>query len=322
MNDRFVEPKVSLSIAAVERDTGLSKDTLRVWERRYGFPTPDRDGFGERAYPLDQIEKLRIIRRLLDAGHRPGRIMGMPTTHLQLLANATVNAPKSIVQAEQEHNSLQFYLDMIKAHKIEELRRTLGQAMLRLGLETYIVEVVAPLSRMVGEAWARGYLEIFEEHLYTESQQIILRNALFSLPEATRSPRVMLTTFPQESHGLSLLMVEALFGLEGARCISLGTMTPVWDIAKAATSQSIDIIALSFSAALNPNLIIEGLNELRTKVPENIEIWAGGGHPILTRKPPKGVHTFSDLTEIRPALGRWREASQAQPAALNLAITA
>ena len=51
MNDRFVEPKVSLSIAAVERDTGLSKDTLRVWERRYGFPTPDRDGFGERAYP-------------------------------------------------------------------------------------------------------------------------------------------------------------------------------------------------------------------------------------------------------------------------------
>lgn len=29
-----------LSIAAVERDTGLTKDTLRVWERRYGFPTP------------------------------------------------------------------------------------------------------------------------------------------------------------------------------------------------------------------------------------------------------------------------------------------
>ncbi|MGA0116507.1 MAG: MerR family transcriptional regulator, partial [Burkholderiales bacterium] len=31
------------NIAAVERDTGLSKDTLRVWERRYGFPAPVRD---------------------------------------------------------------------------------------------------------------------------------------------------------------------------------------------------------------------------------------------------------------------------------------
>ena len=37
-----------LSIAAVERDTGLAKDTLRVWERRYGFPQPVRDAFDER----------------------------------------------------------------------------------------------------------------------------------------------------------------------------------------------------------------------------------------------------------------------------------
>jgi DNA-binding transcriptional regulator YiaG len=42
---------VELPIAAVERDTGLSKDTLRVWERRYGFPQPARDGAGERLYP-------------------------------------------------------------------------------------------------------------------------------------------------------------------------------------------------------------------------------------------------------------------------------
>ncbi|MCK7493491.1 MAG: MerR family transcriptional regulator [Comamonadaceae bacterium] len=35
----------------MERDTGLSKDTLRVWERRYGFPLPGRDALGERTYP-------------------------------------------------------------------------------------------------------------------------------------------------------------------------------------------------------------------------------------------------------------------------------
>jgi len=36
-------PDVCYNISAVERDTGLSKDTLRVWERRYGFPKPLRD---------------------------------------------------------------------------------------------------------------------------------------------------------------------------------------------------------------------------------------------------------------------------------------
>ena len=48
-----------LSIAAVERDTGIGKDTLRVWERRYGFPVPERDVHGERIYPMSQVEKLR-----------------------------------------------------------------------------------------------------------------------------------------------------------------------------------------------------------------------------------------------------------------------
>ena len=52
-----------IGIAAVERDTGLGKDTLRVWERRYGFPKPERDAQGERAYPLAQVQRLRLLRR-------------------------------------------------------------------------------------------------------------------------------------------------------------------------------------------------------------------------------------------------------------------
>ena len=57
-----------ISIAAVERDTGIGKDTLRVWERRYGFPQPLRDAFGERVYPAEQVEHLRLIKRLMDQG--------------------------------------------------------------------------------------------------------------------------------------------------------------------------------------------------------------------------------------------------------------
>ncbi|MBK8767339.1 MAG: MerR family transcriptional regulator, partial [Burkholderiaceae bacterium] len=40
MTDPSASTLITLSISAVERDTGLSKDTLRVWERRYGFPLP------------------------------------------------------------------------------------------------------------------------------------------------------------------------------------------------------------------------------------------------------------------------------------------
>ena len=73
------------SIAEVERETGLGKDTLRVWERRYGFPVPMRDKLGERVYPDEQVQRLRLLKRLLDAGHRPGKVVPLPAERLQAL---------------------------------------------------------------------------------------------------------------------------------------------------------------------------------------------------------------------------------------------
>jgi DNA-binding transcriptional MerR regulator len=64
-----------LTISAVERETGLSKDILRAWERRYGFPLPERNARGDRRYPQQQVERLRKIKRLVDHGFRPSKIM-------------------------------------------------------------------------------------------------------------------------------------------------------------------------------------------------------------------------------------------------------
>lgn len=54
----------------VERDTGIGCDTLRVWERRYGFPGPVRSEKGERIYPELQLRRLQRIRRLLQEKSR------------------------------------------------------------------------------------------------------------------------------------------------------------------------------------------------------------------------------------------------------------
>ncbi|MDM7456330.1 MAG: MerR family transcriptional regulator, partial [Tepidimonas sp.] len=79
-------PMALWAIADVERETGIGKDTLRVWERRYGFPAPQRDERGDRLYDAEQLSRLRLIRRLLDAGYRPGRVVGLPRDALEALA--------------------------------------------------------------------------------------------------------------------------------------------------------------------------------------------------------------------------------------------
>lgn len=310
MNNRAEMKPITLSIAAVERDTGLSKDTLRVWERRYGFPTPERDSIGERAYPLDQVEKLRVIKRLMDAGHRPGRIVPMPIDELQRLTDSTVDAPTRAEEAPGTPD-LRVYVDLVRDHDMEALRRHLTQAQVKLGLHRFVTEIVAPLNTRVGDAWMRGQMEIFEEHMYTEAVQVVLRSAIGSIPEAATAgrPRVLLTTFPGEPHGLGLLMAESLFALEGARCLSLGVQTPIWDIVLAAGAHRADIVALGFTGCMNPNQVLEGLNELRAKLPRSTEIWAGGTAPVLHRRTIEGVVAMASLVHIQGEIQRWRDAA-------------
>ncbi len=309
MNDRSPSAPLTLSIAAVERDTRLSKDTLRVWERRYGFPSPQRDGVGERAYTLEQVEKLRVVKRLLDAGHRPGRIVPMPLERLQQLAEQTVDQPQGGFEVAMGADHLRVYLDLIRAHDGPALRSELQRLMARHGVFRFITDVLGPLSVAVGDAWMRGQMEIFEEHAYTESVQSVVRGALAAIPQTQRddAPRVLLTTLPGEQHGLGLLMVEALLALDGCRCVSLGVQTPVWDIALAARAYRSDIVALSFTACMSPNQIIDSLTELRGKLPPEVRLWAGGSAPALQRRAVPGVLALHLLDELPVALQRWRQ---------------
>jgi MerR family transcriptional regulator, light-induced transcriptional regulator len=297
---------IAVSIAAVERDTGLSKDTLRVWERRYGFPTPQRDPFGERAYTLDQIDKLRVIRRLLDSGHRPGRIVSLDIATLHSISESLSPTPQRVGSANTL--DLRTYMDLIKIHDVDGLRRALGQAGMRMGIAGMVCDVIAPLNVMVGDAWIQGLLEVFEEHMYTESVNIALRTAIANAPiaPATASPRVLMTTLPQEPHGLGLLMAEAILSLEGCRCVSLGTQTPILDIVLAATAHRSEVVALSFTANQNPNYVVNGLAELRQKLPPDLDIWVGGSCPVLQRKQLDGVTVVNDLRGMGAFIEAWR----------------
>ena len=298
------QSRPSLGISAVERETGLGKDTLRVWERRYGFPRPDRDANGERLYPADQVDRLRLFKRLMDQGHRPGRLMAASEEALQALC-APTPAP---AQAEAVDEDMQRQLlALMKAHDVLQLRAALNQAMLRQGLQSFVLHTLSTLNRAVGDAWMRGEFEIFEEHLYTEQVQALLRQAIATLPSGVGSPRILLTTVPEEQHGLGLLMAEALLALDGASCVSLGTQTPLFDIAMAARSQQADVVALSFSGAYPARLIAPQITQLRTLLPATVELWVGGsGAGAVRLQAQAGIVAMPLLDDALAALASWR----------------
>jgi DNA-binding transcriptional MerR regulator/methylmalonyl-CoA mutase cobalamin-binding subunit len=289
-----------VGIAAVERETGLSKDTLRVWERRYGFPKPSRDVNGERAYPSDQVHLLRRIRRLMDQGARPGRIFAMGVDALEAKAREEAPAP---VPGDQPAE-----IELLRRHRIAELRSVLEQGALRGGLYEFVTGTAAPLTAKVGEAWARGELQVYEEHLFSEQLQAVLRGAIARLDGAGAEPRVLLGTLPGEQHGLGLLMAQAVFALEGAGCVSLGTQTPVREIADAVRAEGAQIVALSTSGSYPAGQLKDGVAQLRAALPAAVELWCGGGGAARLRQPAPGVRVLAGLEGIRDALAAWREA--------------
>lgn len=307
MNLRDSTP-IDLTIAAVERDTGIGKDTLRVWERRYGFPTPHRDAHGERNYPMVQVEKLRVIKRLMDQGHRPGRIVAQSLEALQHLSRgeSTLQAAQALPSVQAD-DPLAMYISLLQNQDDEGLRSHLLKTLSQVGLQKFVAQWVAPLTVMVGEAWARGDLAVHQEHLFTECVSRILRQAIASIPKGATGtrPTVLLTTFPQESHGMGLLMVESLLTLQGCRCVSLGTQTPVRDIAQAASSYRVDVVGLSFSVNMNPNQIVDGLAELKLLLPAHMEVWAGGQAAALRRRSMDHVRVLQDLSSIETAVQDW-----------------
>ena len=291
-----------LNISAVERETGLSKDVLRIWERRYGFPRPGRDDNAERQYAAADVAKLRTIKRLMDTGLRPGKLIRQSLEDLNALAEKRIHPRRDALAPAMERD----VLAVLKSHDVAGLQALLANLLLRQGVQRFVMETIAPLNRAVGEAWMRGELQVFEEHLYTELTQAVLRSAMAAFARQPGTPRILLTTVPGEQHGLGLLMVDALLTPEGTQCISLGTQTPLEDIRRAAAAHKVNIVALSFSSAFPLRQAGDTLALLRRQLPSTVALWAGGEHLRRVRKSLSGVQVLSELSDALEALRSWR----------------
>lgn len=63
-----------LSIGAISRETGIHVSTIRMWEARYGVLRPVRTEGGARRYSSTDLERLRLIKLLVDRGQKPSAL--------------------------------------------------------------------------------------------------------------------------------------------------------------------------------------------------------------------------------------------------------
>lgn len=76
-------------IGKVSKLTGISADTLRIWERRYAAVTPVRTSAGGRIYSAEDIARLKLIKSLVDGGDSIGNVATLTVDDLQARVDET-----------------------------------------------------------------------------------------------------------------------------------------------------------------------------------------------------------------------------------------
>jgi MerR family transcriptional regulator, light-induced transcriptional regulator len=283
------------SIAETEQETGISRDTLRVWERRYGFPAPLRNQRGERCYHPDHLNRLRLCKQLLDRGQRPGTFLTLSDDRLrELLSRTAGTASRSA--------DLEGLLETLSEGVGPELHTRMEALLRQYGLGTFLTDVVAPLNHAVGDAWCAGQIGILNEHVYTEHLLQLLNSAVGMIPSGTGSPKVLLTTLPGELHGIGLLMVTGMLRLEGAEVLSLGVQMPLEEIVRGAVEGQCRIVGISCSEHMGRRTIASQLVRLRRLLPMGIALWVGGSGVHTIRSLAGDIRLFNDLSRIPSAI--------------------
>ena len=294
-----------IPIRRVERQTGIPQATLRMWEKRYGFPRPLRDENGRRVYPHDQVKRLREIRALLDKGVRPGKIFSQVPEAAHVLE---VPGDFGLTDDLVCHAPI---VALLRQFKLEAMRAVLKNKLLNLGLSRFVIEVLGPLTTAVGAAWQAGCLPVRCEHAYAQQVTALLSHAIPLTTPAARPPAVVLATLTGESHALGLLMVEAVLVAQHVRCIPLGPDTPLAEVAATVQDAQADVAALSFSAFCARKYVEQSLEDLRSVLPDSTDIWCGGEGSHRLRAAPPGVSIVRSLSDIPCVVSDWRRGAKA-----------
>jgi len=299
-----------IPITEVERLTGIRPATLRIWEKRYGFPQPLRDRHGDRVYPPVQVERLHAVRRLMDQGLRPGKIFAGATVSDAAGINAVVLLPAS-VPAEYRH-----VFALLRDYRVRELHGLFQHRLLDLGLRRFVIEYLAPLVTEVGLAWDRGELPVRCEHLFAQ----VATSALHTKQAAVRAagdggPKAILATLSGEPHALGILMAEAVMTSLGVDCVQLGAELSAAEVAAAAREAGANIVALSFSTYFPRRSMVRLTTSLRASLPPATLLWVGGEGMRVAAVPEPCIELFLSIEGIEAAVHCWRSA---HPSAENL----
>ena len=184
---------------------GVSPNTLRSWERRYGFPQPGRSAGGHRQYALNEIESLRatlaetqnvssaiaLARRRGEGPSSPSRVAAAFAAFDEDRANWLLE--ESLALRSVERTIEEVLLDAVAAHAVSTPEYEFGWRH-ATGWLSALGRLAPPPTRGAGVLMLDASLPLELDALYVQALCVMLRRAgirTLSLSTRITPPRLV-----------------------------------------------------------------------------------------------------------------------------------
>jgi len=285
--EESTEDAVTYPVRVVASMTGLKPELIRAWETRYDAVQPVRTEGGSRRYSGADLHRLMLLRDVVDAGHRIGKIAHLSLEDLSGLLPDSVGI---------ESDPIERIIAVARRLDGTEVRRLLNQELSRLGSVAFATEIALPLLIEIGRRWETGALSIAAEHMTTATLRSLLLSVFDSLDESRRSPKAIFATPSGEPHDLGTLVAALVALRAGADVVFLGADVPADALVDAVVDARASILVLGVVTL--PNDVAESiLRIIRKRVPEHVGVWIGGTG-IRGLAPLPGIDRVDNLDQL------------------------
>jgi len=288
-------------IHRVARLTGLSKDVIRVWERRYGLVKPSRSSNRYREYSDGEVALLRFVKAQMEQGATIGTLAA--EGHDSLIARMRIATPVSAEEQKPHERLLDDLIGSLDPLDKAGFERRLNGAVAVIPFEEAVQRILLPLQRRIGELWHQGRLNTAVEHYVTKIVQQKLFSVMNQLPVNEFGPRVLIACPEGETHEIGAQAVAYIAATKGCHVYYLGPNLPSSDLMTFCEKIKPDLVLLSLTDVKAEAAALQQLKELEQLATRwSVAVGGQGALAIGDRLRDTKIELLDDLTLLHNRL--------------------
>jgi methanogenic corrinoid protein MtbC1 len=288
-------------IHRVAKLTGLSKDVIRVWERRYGLVKPSRSSNRYREYSDEEVALLRFVKAQMEQGATIGGLAA--EGHDSLVARMRIATPVSAEEQKPHERLLDDLMGSLDPIDKAGFERRLNGAVAVIPFEEAVQRILLPLQRRVGELWHQGRLNVAVEHYVTKIIQQKLFSVMNQLPVNEFGPRILIACPEGETHEIGAQAVAYMAATRGCHVYYLGPNLPSSDLVTFCETIKPDLVLLSLTEIKSEAAVLQQLKALEQLATRwSVAVGGQGARAIEDRLRDTKIELLDDLTALHSRL--------------------